>query len=142
MAKMYLKIDPRVEDIYNNYPEPIKTKLFELRQLVVETAEQIENITILEETLKWGEASFLTKYGSTIRINKKKNTTDEYAMYFQCTSKLVSTFRMVYQNMFRFEGNRALVFHVDEDIPKTELKACVRAALCYHKVKHLPRLGI
>ena len=142
MAKLHQNTDPRVKDVYDNFSEPIKSKLSELRQLIIETAEQTEGLTVLEETLKWGEPSFLTKHGSTIRMNKKKHTTDTYAMYFQCTSKLVSTFRMVYKNMFTFEGNRALVLHIDDDIPETELKACIMAALRYHKVKHLPTLGM
>ncbi len=37
---------------------------------------------------------------------------------------------------------RNRVFKVEDDIPKVELKKCITAALTYHKVKHLPSLGI
>ena len=44
-----------------------KPKLLYLRNLIVETAREMEAIAALEETLKWGEPSFLVKKGSTIR---------------------------------------------------------------------------
>jgi len=96
----------------------------------------------MEETLKWGEPSYLVKGGSTIRIDWKLKTPNQYAMYFKCTSALVPTFRMVYKGLFTFEGSRAITFQMDERIPKKELKSCIKAALRYHKVKHLPTLGI
>src|SRR5690606_8023652 len=103
---------------------------------------EIEEISKLEEALKWGEPSFLTKSGSTVRIDWKKTKPDQYAIYFQCTSRLVPTFKMVYKNVFKFEGNRAIIFQLEDNIPKEELKNCIKATLMYHKVKHLPTLGI
>ncbi|MEL7162948.1 MAG: hypothetical protein AAFN92_19470 [Bacteroidota bacterium] len=62
-------------------------------------------------------------------------------MYFKCTSKLVSTFREVYGDTFRYENNRAILFGLDAPVPDAKLKACIRLALLYHNLKHLPRLG-
>ncbi|MFT5337424.1 MAG: hypothetical protein ACI9YL_001426 [Luteibaculaceae bacterium] len=39
-----------------------------LRQLIRATVPEIEGVNSLEETLKWGEPSYLTKYGSTLRM--------------------------------------------------------------------------
>lgn len=72
----------------------------------------------------------------------KSKSPNQYALYFQCTSRLVETFQMVFKNTFRFEGKRAIVFSLQEEIPTEELKYCIKAALQYHKVKHLPTLGI
>ena len=72
----------------------------------------------------------------------KSKKPDQYAMYFKCTSRLVETFRIVYKDNFHFEGNRAIVFQMDDKIPKQELTECIKATLTYHKVKHLPTLGI
>ncbi|MEW4923880.1 DUF1801 domain-containing protein [Algibacter sp. 2305UL17-15] len=137
-----LNTDPKVATVFNNYPKNIKEKLLHLRALVLETANETETITQLEETLKWGEPSYITKIGSTIRIDWKAKTPNQYAMYFKCTSKLVSTFKVQYTNTFNFEGSRAIVFNLEDEIPEEALKNCIKAALTYHKVKHLPSLGI
>ena len=113
-----------------------------LRELVIETAEETEGIKELEETLKWGEPSFVTKNGSTLRMDWKEKAPDQYAMYFQCTSRLVETFRLVFEYKFQFEGNRAIVFQLKQNIPVVELKKCIKASLTYHNVKHLVTLGI
>ena len=60
-----------VEEVFNNYPEPMRQKLMFLRHLVLETASETEGVNKLEETLKWGEPSYLTKNGSTIRMDWK-----------------------------------------------------------------------
>ena len=142
MKNLHINTNPEVELVFNNYPDLIRKKILYLRSLVLEAASEMEGISNLEETLKWGEPSYLAKNGSTIRIDWKKNKPDQYAIYFKCTSKLVPTFKLLYKEIFRFEGNRAIIFQVEDDIPEVEVKKCITAALTYHKVKHLPTLGI
>ena len=133
---------PDVELIFNNYPDFVRQQMLDLRGLIIETAQETEAITTLEEALRWGEPSYLTNIGSTIRMDWKQKTPDQYALYFQCTSKLIKTFRALFKNTFDFEGKRAIVFKLEDKVPMDELKYCIRAALIYHKVKHLPTLGI
>ena len=142
MKNLHINENPEVELGFNNYPDLIRKKILYLRSLVLEAASEMEGISNLEETLKWGEPSYLVKNGSTIRIDWKKNKPNQYAIYFKCTSKLVPTFKMIYKDIFRFEGNREIIFQVKDEIPKVELKNCITAALTYHKVKHLPTLGM
>ena len=137
-----MKINPEVEQVFNAYPSYVLDKMLHLRKLILETANEIDGITSIEETLKWGEPSYLVKKGSTIRIDCKKKTPNQYAIYFKCTSKLVPAFRAVYKNTFTFEGNRAIIFQLDDLIPEAELKKCIAAALTYHTVKQLPLLGL
>ena len=138
---MKITTNPKVETKFNDYPEAIREKLTNLRRIILETAKEIDSINELEETLKWGEPSYLVKKGSTIRIDWKKKNPDQYAVYFKCTSKLVLTFKEVYGNIFQYENNRAILFKIDELISEKELKHCISLALTYHKVKHLPLLG-
>ncbi|SFU15446.1 protein of unknown function (DU1801) [Algoriphagus locisalis] len=138
---MELKSNPEVELVFSNYPDSVRDKMLNLRKLVLEVAEEIE-LNSLEETLKWGEPSFLAKKGSTIRMDWKAKSPEQYAMYFKCTSKLVPSFRLAYDEIFEYEGNRAVVFKLDEEIPEAELKNCIKAALTYHQVKNLPMLGL
>ncbi|MGI0107016.1 DUF1801 domain-containing protein [Salinimicrobium sp. WS361] len=142
MLKLTLKTDPKVETVFANYPDFVRDKMQHLRELVIETAEETEGVTVLEETLKWGEPSFVTKNGSTLRMDWKEKTPDQYALYFQCTSKLVDTFRLVFDHKFQYEGNRAIVFQLNQKIPELELKECIRASLNYHNVKEQLTLGI
>lgn len=138
---MKLITDPRVQNVFDQYPKSVKGSMLNLRTLMLQTASEIEGLEKLEETLKWGEPSYLTKKGSTVRIDWKKKTPDQYAVYFKCTSKLVATFKIIYNEKFKFEGNRAIIFQLDDSIPENELKHCIALALTYHQVKHLPLLG-
>lgn len=131
-----------VAAVFDNYPDEIREKLLFLRKLVLETAEENKNIKTIEETLKWGEPSYLVKGGSTIRMDWKQSSPDQYAMYFNCKTKLVDTFRERYKDEFQYEGNRAIVFHKDDAIPVNELKHCIQLPLNYHSIKNLPMLGI
>lgn len=142
MNTLQLTTNPKVGVVFNNYPDMVCNKLTNLRDLILETAKETEEITNIEETLKWGEPSYLTKYGSTIRIDWKEKNPTQYAMYFKCTSRLVETFKAAFGARFKYEGKRAIVFDLDEEVPTDELKYCIKAALTYHKVKQLPTLGI
>ncbi len=142
MGKLILKTNPKVDEIFADYPDNLRDKMQFLRELVIETAEETADIAVLEETLKWGEPAFITKNGSTLRMDWKEKAPDRFAMYFQCTSRLVDTFRLVFGHKFKFEGNRAIVFQQNQEIPVFELKECIKATLTYHNVKHLITLGI
>lgn len=142
MNHLQIHTEPTVIRTFNTYPPLVRKKIRHLRKLIIETAKETQGLDVLEETLKWGEPSYLTKTGSTIRIDWKEKKPDQYAMYFKCTSKLIPTFRKVYGDVFDFEGDRAIIFQMDDDVPDEALKNCIRAGLMYHKVKHLSRLGM
>lgn len=134
--------DPEVAIIFNKYPERIREKLMHLRQLVLDTASETEGVSSVEETLKWGEPSYVANGGSTIRIDWKESKPGQYAMYFHCKTKLVDTFKELYKDKFTFEGNRAIIFSEHDEIPIVELKHCISLSLTYHHIKHLPMLGV
>ena len=142
VKKFEIKTDPRVEDDFANYPDFVREKMQFLRELILETAEKTKGITKLEETLKWGEPSYITKNGSTLRIDWKEKTPHQYAMYFQCSSRLIDTFKLVFNHKFKYEGKRAIIFQINQNIPQTQLKECIKASLTYHNVKKLATLGI
>ena len=133
--------NPAVARVFDGYPAPIRRKLLRLRQLVLDTAAETEGVNTLEETLKWGEPSYLNKGGSTLRIDWKSRAPEQYAMYFNCNTSLVDTFKAIYGDVFTFAGNRAIVFGETDELPIEELKHCISLALTYHRVKHLPLLG-
>ena len=133
--------NPAVARVFDGYPEPMREKMLRLRQLVLDTASETEGVNALEETLKWGDPSYLTKGGSTLRIDWKEKAPDRYAMYFNCNTLLVATFKELYGDVLTFEGNRAIVFGETDELPVNELKRCISLTLTYHRVKRLPLLG-
>jgi hypothetical protein len=127
--------DPTVEAVFNGYPTALRTKLLALRHLILETAAATEGVGEVQETLKWGQPSYLTtatKSGSTIRIGEVKAGTNQYAMYVHCQTDLVATFRELYPKEMTYGGNRSIIFELDDDLPEPALRHCVALALTYH----------
>ena len=133
--------NPEVSSVFDAYPAHIRGKMEALRELILEASNDAD-IPKLEEKLKWGEPSYLAPKGSTIRMDWKPRSPNQYAVYFTCSTKLISTFRDVFGPLFTFEGNRAIVFGLEDEIPVEPLKRCLKTALMYQAVKHLPHLGL
>jgi len=142
LKTLKINTNPEVNAVFDKYTKEARLKIENLRRIIFETANEIDEISELEETLKWGEPSYLAKKGSTVRIDWKPKAPNQYAIYFSCSTTLVKTFKQVYGNQFDYEGKRAIVFQMYEDIPEKELKSCIRAALTYHRVKNLDKLGL
>jgi Domain of unknown function (DU1801) len=132
-----------VAAVFDSYPQNVKTKLLFLRQLIFDTAALIEGIGEIEETLKWGEPSYLTpksKSGSTIRVAWKESQKDQYSIFFKCTANLVPAFKDRYPKKFKYGGDRSIDFKLGDKVPKKELKQCIAMALTYHRNKKLETL--
>jgi hypothetical protein len=142
LEHIIVKTNPKIDEIFSRYPEEVKGKLQFLRSLVIQTAKNTEEIDYLQETLKWGEPSFVTNIGSTLRMDWKAKSPNQVAMYFQCTSRLVSTFKIVFGDTFQYDGSRALIFPLKKEIPVEPLEECIRASLRYRNVKDLITLGM
>jgi hypothetical protein len=127
--------DRAVDEVFRAYPKPLKARLLALRRLIFDTAKTTNGVGALQETLKWGQPSYLTaetKSGSTIRIDRVKSAANEYAVYFHCQTDLVETFRELYPTQLRYSGNRSIVLNAADRFPETELRHCVALALTYH----------
>lgn len=127
--------NPAVKAKFDSYPAKVRRKMLALRELVFRTASSTPNVGEIQETLKWGEPAYVTVNGagSTVRIDWKAKSPQQYAMYFHCQTNLVETFRMMFPKDFQFEGNRALVLGVEQKIPKDALTVCIAASLTYHR---------
>ena len=124
---------------FDTYPTGARRALLELRELIFTVAESTPEAGEIEETLKWGEPAYLTKNGagSTIRIDWKQKSPEQYAMYFNCKTTLIETFRTLFPQDFSFVGNRAFVFRIGSLPHRDALRFCVAASLTYH-AKKLP----
>lgn len=142
---------------FESYPTKIRTKLEYLRSLILEVAHNTEQVGDIEETLKWGEPAYITlpisiisskeaasqsiktkkakAPGTTIRIDWKPKTPNQYALYVNCKTTLIDTYNSLFPGTFTFEGSRALVFELDQALPEEELRICIQMALTYHLSK-------
>lgn len=133
-VRVKLFANPTVKAKFDSYPPVPRKQLLTLRELVFRTAEATNGVGEIEESLKWGEPAYTTKNkaGSTVRMDWKSKAPNQYAMYFHCQTNLIETFRTMFPNDFKFEGNRALIFEVSERVPEDVLAICIAASLRYH----------
>lgn len=137
--------DPAVAAVFAAYPARVRSRLLVLRELIFATAAQTEGVGPLEETLKWRQPSYVTastNTGTTIRLDAIPSRPGDYALYFHCQTTLVGTFRQRFGTLFRYEGNRALLFSVSDRLPRKELRECLTLALTYHLAKRPTRVPI
>ncbi len=133
---------PDVARAFAGFPREVSTKLAALRKLILRIAAETEGVGPIEETLKWGQPSYLTPEtgsGSTIRLGVPK--AGGYAIYFHCQSGLVPAFRALYGDVFRYDGKRALLFAADETPPAGATAHCIAMALTHHLDKRKRRAG-
>jgi hypothetical protein len=130
--------DAAVAKVFAACPPAIRKRLLALRRMIFAVASKTAGVGKLQETLKWGEPAYVTAEsgsGSTIRINRRRNVEGQYAIYFHCQTTLVETFRTLFPNTFKFEGNRSIVFDENDRVPVNELTLCIAMALTYHRQK-------
>ena len=133
-------MDLSVKQKFASYPEDISVLLNRIRDLIFTVAKQ-DGISDITETLKWGEPSYISKIGSTIRFDWKAKYPDQYRIYFNCKTTLIETFKEVYSDTFTYEENRAIIFKKEQTVPFKELAHCISMSLRYKKIKHLDLLG-
>ena len=135
--------DAAVKAVFDAYPHPLKDRLIRLRQLIFNTAAETDAVVRLEETLKWGQPSYLTsetKSGTTIRIDQYKKTPGRYGMFVHCQTSLLSTYRELFPGILKFDGNRGIVFDLEDEVPQDAVRTCIARALTYHLNKRRDRL--
>lgn len=126
--------DKQIAAVFDRYPQEVRTQLLALREVILETAAETEGVGRLEEALRWGEPSYLTSEsgsGTTIRISTVRDEARKYAMYVNCQTTLVDTYRQIYPDLFEYVGSRAVVFDIDKEFPQDALRHCIALALRY-----------
>lgn len=137
MAKRPPAPVPAVAGILAKKSPAARKALTALRRLVYETAAATEGVGALEETLKWGEPSYLTPEtgsGTTVRIDTVKHDPSRVAIFVNCQTDLLARYRDLYPNL-DFEGDRAVRFPVGKPLPEEEIRHIVGLALTYHRSK-------
>ncbi|WP_320206541.1 DUF1801 domain-containing protein [Vibrio parahaemolyticus] len=123
-----------VKERFDEYPENVRIRLEELRNLIFQIAFDLD-LGEVDETLKWGEPSYSVKTGSPLRMDWKLKSPNNYYLFFNCQTKLVDTFRELYGEELVFQGNRAIVLSLSKALPETAIKSCLELAFSFGRVK-------
>ena len=118
--------------VLDAYPAPLRAQLMRLRTLIQETAAATEGVGPLEETLKWGEVSYLTTEsgsGTTVRIGRDKRS-GRPTIFVNCQTDLVSRYRALYPDAFDYDADRGVL--VGDEPDEAALKHVIALALTYH----------
>lgn len=130
-----------LKEKFESYPDEVRWPLLLLRELIIDVAKEYD-LGSVEESLKWGELSYCVKGGSAIRIGWRANSPEKCLVFFHCQTTLIETFKEIYGELFSYEGKRAIILDRSRLEAAQELKHCIGLALRYHKLKHLPLLGV
>ena len=128
-------MDAAVAAVLDAYPAALRERLLGLRTLIADTAAATDGVGPLEETLKWGEVSYLTSAsgsGTTVRIGRDK-ASGRPAIYVNCQTDLLSRYRALYPDGFGYDGERGVVLGEAPD--EAALKHVIALALTYHVSK-------
>ncbi len=128
--------NPAVIAVFEQYPDSTRNRLLQLRQMIFDVASQTDGVGELEETLKWGQISYLNPSGTTIRIDAVADHPEQIAMYVHCQTTLMETYRALFGDLFQFEGHRCIKF--DTDFPVEAVQHCIALALTYRLKKKQP----
>ena len=126
---------PDVKAVFDGFPPRASARLLDIRALIFQIAKESDNIGDIEETLKWGEPSYLTqrpKSGTTIRLGWKDKHPDHVSLFVNCKTSMVEDWRHMFGQTVELIGNRELRMPLNASLPLAELKQCIFLALTYH----------
>ncbi len=138
-------MDAAVKAVFESYSPAAQARLQALRWIIFDVAAAEEAIGPLEETLKWGQISYLTpvtKSGTTVRIDALPDDPDRLALYVNCRTTLVDTFRTFYDDTLEFEGHRCVKFSMEDERQIDAIVHCITLTLTYHRHKRLPQVDL
>lgn len=122
---------PAIAAAFARFDDKPRAALLQMREWILEEGERLPNG--IDETLKWGEPSYLgrkKRIGTTVRLGAPTSTT--VALYVSCQTTLVATFQELLGDAVSYEGKRAVTFDLGRPLPKDAVKLCARMAFHYH----------
>ena len=133
---MHYPTAPNVAAAFEVFPAPERKTLLRLRDVIFEVAKSDARIGPLQETLRWGQPSYLTattKSGTAIRLALTKK--GECALFTHCQTTVMSDFRNQFPDEFAYEDNRALIPGAGFEDKIALLSMFMVAAMTYHRKK-------
>lgn len=120
--------------IVDHYPVELNDKLLYLKSLIYGQADLNPKVGEIEESLKWGQLSYVSKNrsGTPIRLGIEKKMPGYFGLYVNCSTTVINDVKHIYGDKFQYDGNRGLMLKVDEQLPELEIRHIIDIILCYH----------
>ena len=125
--------DDAVRIAFDSFADSHQPHLRKLRELILDEAARLDLPGGVEETLKWGEPSYLpgkARVGTAIRLGSFDK--EHVALYVNCQTTLVERYRALFGDRLSYSKNRAVRFGISEPLPQEAVRVCARMALHYH----------
>ncbi len=125
--------NPDVAHVFDAFPEVERGCLLQMRTLVFDAAARIDGVGRIEETLKWGQPSYLTpdtKSGTTLRLGLPKS--GGVGMFVHCQTRIISEFQAQFPEDFSFDGTRGVLIDPSQPLPLDKIEILIARALTYH----------
>ena len=118
----------------SDYPADVADKLLLLKSYIYEQAQLNPKIGKIEESFKWGNLSYVSenRSGTPIRIASEKKPFGFIGLYVNCSTTVISDIKLIYGDRFLYDGNRALLFAKDDQLPEEEIRHVIDLILGYH----------
>jgi hypothetical protein len=126
----------RVADAFDLADDQARVGLLALRDLILETAESLPDIGPVEEALRWGQPSYISRKGTPLRLGVPKSA--RCGLFVHCQSRVIPNYLERYPAWDRIDGTRAVLFDRPDQIEPLRHSWLIRHALTY-KVKGAPK---
>ena len=118
------------------FPAAHQAHALRIRDLIYEVAATLDLAGGLNETLKWGQPSWLPVrkgIGTTVRLAVHDG--GALGLYVHCQTTLVDEFRATFGDDLAYSGTRAVLLDVHTPLPGDAVRHCISKALTYHQDK-------
>ena len=128
-----LELPMAVRAVFDTCPAPARAGLMALRRMILARAADLPVIGQLKEGLRWGQPAYLTPDTGawcSLRIGTVPGA--GFGLFVQCQTGLIEAFLDGPGAGLRRQGNRAVIFAVDEEVPEV-VGVLIGWALTYHR---------
>ncbi len=77
----------QVRAVFDQLTPDVRRGLMRLRDLIFEVAAGLDDVDPISEELRWGQPSYLTKTGSTLRLGASKQ--GGFALFAHCQTTII-----------------------------------------------------
>lgn len=136
-----IPLSPQLTHNIECFPESATALFLQIRRMMHAIAAE-HGLGEVVESIKWGQPSFVVKTGTPVRFGWTDSRPSVLSVFVHCNTRLIDTFREMYSDGFEYVGNRELRLPLDQPRLPVQMPCFIACAMTYHKIKHLPNLGL